>query len=70
MSKIRTRQPADDEIPALHHLWTTAFGTAGLDSFFQHIFTPEMCLIADVRKTPVAMGYLIQAGSIILEKKP
>jgi len=65
MSKIVTRQPNTDEIPALHHIWTNTFGAIGLESFFRHIFDPEMCLIALVKKTPVAMGYLIPNGNIV-----
>ena len=64
MSEIITRQPVTDDISALHHIWNKAFGTVGLESFFKHIYNPKMCLVADAKNTPVAMGYLIPTGNI------
>jgi len=68
VSKIKTRHPTVDEIPALHRIWKTAFGTVGLESFFKHIFNSEMCLIVEVNKTPVAMGSLIPNGDFLFDK--
>jgi len=69
VSNITTRNPIVDETPALHRIWNTAFGKVGMESFFQHIFNPEMCLIAESRKSPVAMGHLIPNGKVAIGSK-
>jgi len=66
VSVIKTRHPNDNEIQTLQRIWSTAFGTVGMDSFYKYIFNKEMCLVADVKNKPVAMGHLIPNGDIVL----
>ena len=60
-----TRHPAQNEIPALHHIWTTAFGSGDETVFFDHYFDPGMCFVADAGAAPVAAGYVFPAGDLL-----
>ena len=59
------RAPGLDEMPALHRIWTEAFGGEDIASFFSHYFDPEFCAVAAVGGAPVAAGYLFPTGGLI-----
>jgi GNAT superfamily N-acetyltransferase len=65
MSEVITRNPRADEILSLRKIWSSVFGDIGIDAFFQQLYDPGLCIIADVDGSPAAMGYLIPSGEIV-----
>jgi len=64
MSEIFTRHPRTDEIPLLKNLWSSVFGSIGIESFFRLFLKPGLCLVVEQNGSLAAMGYLLPAGSI------
>jgi len=69
MSEIITRNPRIDEIPALRHIWETAFGGSDEALFFDHYFAVDMCITAVSGDIPASAGYLLPAGNLIIGGK-
>jgi len=65
MNTVITRMPLTNEIPALRGIWAKVFGSIGEDSFFRHYYNPELCVVAECKSLPVAVGYLIPSGSLV-----
>ncbi|MDR2568721.1 MAG: GNAT family N-acetyltransferase [Oscillospiraceae bacterium] len=72
MSEIFTRKPYISETNVLRNIWKNVFGNIGEESFFNHYYNPELCVIADTtpintspKNAPVAAGYLVPFGEII-----
>jgi GNAT superfamily N-acetyltransferase len=70
MNKVPVRSANNDDIPALRFIWNEVFGMIGEDSFFNHLFNPKLCVIAESATTPAAMGFLIETGEIITNREP
>lgn len=66
MKNTLIRCPRNDELPALLHIWESAFGDDDMDAFFA--FYADSCRrAAVVDDTPVAAGYLLHAGNLICD---
>ena len=62
---IAIRRPRADEIPALRHIWETAFGSGDIDAFFCHYFDSAYCAAASYGGVLAASGYLLPAGDLV-----
>jgi hypothetical protein len=64
MSEFFVRNPRMDEIPLLKGIWSSVFGTIGIDAFFNLFFRQDMCAVVEQNGSLAAMGYLISSGDI------
>ena len=66
MSNTKIRLPSKNEIPVLKQIWISGFGDDPCISiFFDHFFSPELCIAAYVNNSPVGAGYLIPLGDLV-----
>jgi len=64
MSNCVIRSPLPGELPELHSLWDAVFGSVGKNSFFDCIFSENLCIVAMVEDRIATAGYLVPAGEI------
>ena len=66
MSSIVTRPPEIEEIPILQDIWKSGFGEdPDMSLFFDHYFSPKLCVVACLDTAPVGAGYLIPIGDLV-----
>jgi len=64
MSKVITRRPEPEETPTLRDIWKRVFGIIGEESFFQHFYNNDLCIVAENDGVPAASGYLFPFGHL------
>ena len=70
MSTINTRTPYANEIPLLQEIWKSGFGdNPDIKLFFDHYYSPELCVVACVNDSPAGAGYLIPLGDFVCGDK-
>ena len=70
MKNINTRAPYVNEIPVLQKIWKSGFGyNPDIRLFFDHYYTPELCVVACVNDSPAGAGYLIPLGDFVCGDK-
>ena len=62
---IITRFPEENELCILYNIWKTVFGESGMDAFFRHYYSPQMCIVAEHDSKPAAAGYLVPFGDFV-----
>ena len=62
---IITRFPQNNELNILYNIWKTVFGESGMDAFFRHYYSPQMCIVAEYNGSPAAAGYLVPFGDFV-----
>ena len=70
MNTINTRAPYANEIPMLQKIWKSGFGdNPDIELFFDHYYSPELCVVACANDYPAGAGYLIPLGDFVCDDK-
>ncbi|MCL2226909.1 MAG: GNAT family N-acetyltransferase [Oscillospiraceae bacterium] len=60
-----TRNPEQSDLPYLRQIWKEAFGSDDDDLFFDYCYCPDKCVITEINRTPIAMGFILPAGTLV-----